>query len=127
MTAPKALKAKRFERIDGIPFNAPFEHTLTQKPEKVAFILDSDLFEKSGHILTHNQTVFMEDHGHDWHWNGDTIKYFPRVGTGQCSILVLYEVEEVSLSQEQAALLYGPAKFDIFTGKRIAPDVIQPS
>lgn len=113
------LRAIRFERIDNVPFGAPSKYRLNEEPQCVAMILDADLFERSGHILIHNKTVFMEDRGHDWMWVGNGIRYLSRLGSGSCSILVIYEIEKVALSLQQTALLCGKMNFDPVTGKRL--------
>lgn len=86
--------AKDFLILRGIKADGRVSHALERKPLKVATLLDEEQFNRNGHGLLHNRTVFLEDQMHDWAWENGRFRYFSRVA-GEADVLIVYEVTDV--------------------------------
>ncbi len=86
--------AKDFLILRGIKADGRVSHALERKPLKVATLLDEEQFNRNGHGLLHNRTVFLEDQMHDWAWENGRFRYFSRVA-GEADVLIVYELGDV--------------------------------
>lgn len=102
------LKALRFEILRGIQANGRVSIPLTEKPVRVATIIDEMAFHEDQYLI-HNKTVFLEDYVHDWNWADGRFRYYTRVAE-QADVLVVYELANVAPTD----------KFDPMTGKPLA-------
>jgi NADH pyrophosphatase NudC (nudix superfamily) len=74
--------------------NGRVSHALERKPVRVATIIDEERLVESGFEMAHNQTVFLEDQFHDWHWENGGFRFFSRVAE-KADVLIVYESKEV--------------------------------
>ena len=86
--------AKDFLILRGIKADGRVSLALERKPLKVATLLDEEQFNRNGHGLLHNHTVFLEDQMHDWAWENGRFRYFSRVA-GEADVLIVYELDDV--------------------------------
>lgn len=48
----------------------------TQKPVRVAYLINEKKFVESGGLIAHHDTLFLEDAMHDWFWRDGVFYYF---------------------------------------------------
>jgi hypothetical protein len=70
----------------------------SQRPIRVAFVVDEARFIESGGLYEHHKSIFLEDKMHDWHVSseGQFYYYGHAMGVDESGdILVVFKEEEV--------------------------------
>lgn len=118
----KYLRATDFVILRNVPVDCRHSTALERCPIHVATLLNEDGFEKSNHLMGHSHNVFMEDRLHDWQWENGQFRFYSRVPSGPADVLVVFAAEQVEASPQEVADMHGyQIKFDIMTGKPVAP------
>ncbi len=73
------MKTTDFEILRNIKSDSKIGIPLDAKPVRVATILDQEKFNITGYEIIHNETVFIEERVHDWHWHNGMFYYYSRV------------------------------------------------
>lgn len=70
--------AKRYQILRGVASTGRKACSAqpTEKPLMVAYLLNEDLFVKSGGLIAHHRTLFLDDPGHDWDWRNGIFFYY---------------------------------------------------
>lgn len=70
--------AKRYEILRGISPTSrlPALQQPSEKPIRIAFMLDEEKFIRLNGMMHHHHTVFLEDSMHDWMWRNGKFYYF---------------------------------------------------
>ncbi len=84
------LVATEYEILRGVPVSGLKKTRLERKPIRVATIIDEDEFVRSGGVLAHNRSVFLEDRIHDWDWSDGWLRYYTRVAEDAADIVVVF-------------------------------------
>lgn len=86
------LFATDYEILRGLTASSQIRIPLTRKPVRVATLLDeADLTQRGGELV-HQKNVFLDDRGHDWHWDRGIFTYYShivRVGD-KADVVVVY-------------------------------------
>lgn len=88
------LIATDFIILRNIKANGLASHPLERRPVKVATLIDEAAFNKAGHGLLHNKTVFLEDEVHDWNWRDGQFRYYTRIAT-EADVVIAFAVDDV--------------------------------
>ncbi|MFK4706117.1 hypothetical protein ABIC83_002956 [Roseateles asaccharophilus] len=93
------IRATRYQILRGVSPTSrkPCIVQPTEKPVRVAYLLDEKAFVDSGGIMEHHKTVFLEDAVHDWHMEKGVFYYYGRAMDVDDSgdILVVFEQEKL--------------------------------
>lgn len=87
------LIATRYQILDQIPSKSAVRHAVPEKPIRVATLIRREQFERTG-ALVHLETVFLEDHLHDWQWDKGSFRYYTRVAE-VADVVLVYEERKV--------------------------------
>jgi len=71
-------RATRYEILRGVSPTSrkPCVVQPSEKPLRVAYLIDEAAFVASGGLLAHHKTVFLEDANHDWMMHNGQFYYF---------------------------------------------------
>jgi hypothetical protein len=86
------MKATRYKILRGIEANSRKQILLTEKPIRVATLIDEQNFLDRDGEMVHNQNVFLEDRTHDWDWRDGKFSYYTRIAE-VADVLLVYELE----------------------------------
>ena len=99
------IRAKSFEILRGVSANAvaPCVRQPRMKPLRVALILDEDAFQRSGFVIDHQRTLFLDDRVHDWDWQKGLFFYYGHaVAPGEIrDVIVVYEMQTIPMAGEK--------------------------
>lgn len=70
--------ATKYQILRGVSptSGAPCIAQPTAKPVRVAYLLNEEKFVATGGLIKHQDTVFLEDSMHDWHWTDGKFYYY---------------------------------------------------
>lgn len=70
--------ATRYQILRGVSPSgrAPCIVQPTEKPIRVAYLLNEEKFVATGGLIAHHETVFLEDSVHDWLWRDGKFFYY---------------------------------------------------
>lgn len=94
----KVQIATRYEILRGVSptGRTPCTAQPSEKPIRIAFILNEKKFVETGGEIKHHDTLFLEDRIHDWDWRNGKLYYYGRAlgleETGD--IVAIHEVQE---------------------------------
>lgn len=103
--------ATKYEILRGVSptSRTPCKIQPSAKPIRVAFLLDERKFVDSGGLISHHDTLFLEDTVHDWDWHNGVFYYYGHaMGVEEVGDIVVVLTEEYR---------EGVARFDAMTGK----------
>lgn len=93
-------RATRYEILKGVEVTSmrPCAQQPSEKPLRVAMLLDEAEFVRSGGLLSHHANVFLDERLHDWEWRQGKLYYYGHgAGVGEtCDIVVVLEQEEAA-------------------------------
>lgn len=105
--------ATQYEILRGVSATSrtPCRVQPSAKPLRVAFLLNEKRFVDSGGLISHHETLFLEDSFHDWDWRNGVFYYYGHaMGVEDVGDIVAILTEE-----DRAA----DAKFDPATGQQL--------
>jgi hypothetical protein len=85
------MKAIRYEILRDVVSSSRVSMPLTEKPVRVATLINEPDFLERGGEMMHNKNVFLEDRFHDWDWKDGKFTYYTRIAE-KADVLIVYEI-----------------------------------